>query len=802
MKLYASIYHFYRTAKMRTVRLLIFFFLIALIIAGVANVLPPKIPVFIFNIFAMIEVFFHYKVCKAMPSSTVDKNDGKDIYKSFTLPVMHLLVSEMKTDNLIKKLIKFPQIQLFLQKANIEESDLLFNDLSKDVLAQSAFETAQTFKAKYVTTLDMFIAYLLLIEDEKKLLFAKQLKTMDIYNILFWVRLQYPEEENPKSVRVNFWGGGIGEAFTSGWTPETAKYTNNFTALAVKEEPLIRGREGEFKAILEAFSKLENNNVLLIGDIGSGKETLVKAVATESFAGKLGRYLSYKRFYLLLVGYLTAGVNNRNELELRLQSIIAELSHAQDVILYIPDFQNILGGSTYNLDLSGALLPYLKDGNMPVIATMTIGNFKTYMEKNPLREVFTIIQLNEPRNDTAIQMVLGEAAMIEKKYKVILSYRAVSTAVQLADRYFPDDVLPGSAVLLLENVANTVALSPEHPFFEKTRRKMVFDNDVVRKVEETAHVAIGTPTGAEIDLLLHLEDKLHERVIAQDEAVKAVAEAMRRVRTGMLNQERPISFLFLGPTGVGKTETAKALAQFYFGAEQNMIRLDMSEYADEAGVRRLLGAPPGEGAEVGELTDKIHDHPASLLLLDEFEKAHPTIHNLFLQVLDDGRLTDNKGNTVSFRNAIIIATSNAGSEFIREQVEKKTPIDKAFHKQLVDYLQTQNIFKPELLNRFDDVVTFKPLGDEQVKTVTKLLLDQLAKTMEEQDIKLTFDDAVIEKICQEGFDQEFGARPLRRYIQDTVEDIIAQKKLTKELDRGKTGTFSLDGTGALVLIVS
>jgi ATP-dependent Clp protease ATP-binding subunit ClpA len=292
---------------------------------------------------------------------------------------------------------------------------------------------------------------------------------------------------------------------------------------------------------------------------------------------------------------------------------------------------------------------------------------------------------------------------------------------------------------------------------------------------------------------------MHERVIAQDSAIKSVSEAMRRLRSGMTTSERPISFLFLGPTGVGKTETAKALADFYYGGEKNMIRLDMSEYTDENGLKRLLGAPPGEGNERGELTDKVHDNPASLILLDEFEKANPKIHNLFLQVFDDGRLTDNKGNTVSFRNAIIIATSNAGSEFIREELAKGSKVDTLFEHRLLEELETKGIFKPELLNRFDDIVIFKPLGQEQVKEVVKLLLSQLKNEMEKQDIKVYFDDAVVAKIAEEGFDKDFGARPIRRYIQDTIEDLIAQKKLTKEIARGKTVTFSLDGTGAMHL---
>ncbi|HSX09478.1 MAG TPA: ATP-dependent Clp protease ATP-binding subunit [Candidatus Saccharimonadales bacterium] len=797
MFVFVKFYHFYRTALVRSIRLIVFMLLLALILFQISHDSTPKFAVFLFNIVVMIEVFFHYKISRVIPTKEVAKNKKETMYDSFTMQALYGFVTEPDTAGVIKRLIKYPQVKLIMEKANITNKELVFSDISKDILADSAFETAQTFKGKFVTTLDVFIAYLFLIEKDTKLFFAKQLKTADIYNIMYWVRQTMPEEENPKPWRVNFTGEGVGEALVTGWTPETKKYTVQFTNYALRDEPLIGGREKEFGTMLEALTKVENNNVLLVGDIGAGKENLVKALAYHSFEGNLGGWLNYKKVLQLLVGALTAGAGNRSDLEARLQDVIAEVSHAENVILYIPDFQNILGASSYGLDLSGALLPYLKGGGMPMIATMSTGAYKTYMEKNPLKEVFEVISLAEPEQDNAIQMVLGEAAKIEKKYSVILSYRSIISAVELSERFFQDEVLPGSAVALLEDVANIVSRMPDRKAYERTRHKMVLEEDVVKKVEETSHIAIALPSGNEIQVLLHLEDKLHERVIAQDDAVKAVSEAMRRLRSGMSTSERPISFLFLGPTGVGKTETAKSLADFYYGGEKNMIRLDMSEYTDENGLKRLLGAPPGEGNERGELTDKVHDNPAALILLDEFEKANPKIHNLFLQVFDDGRLTDNKGNTVSFRNAIIIATSNAGSEFIREQMEKGTKIDSKFQHQLLDQLQTQGIFKPELLNRFDDVVIFKPLGSEQVTQVVNLMLEQLKKDMDKQDIKVYFDDAVVAKIAQEGFDKDFGARPLRRYIQDTIEDIIAQKKLTKEITRGKTVTFSLDGTGAM-----
>lgn len=750
----------------------------------------------------MFEIFFHYKVCRITPGVTIAKNDGKDVFQSFTLPALYGFISTPSTSTMLTRMLTLAQIQALLQKAEITKQELVLQDLSQDELAKKAFVVAQEVKGTFVTTLDVMVAYLLLTEEKTKLLFNKSLKQADLSFLAQLVQERFPYEETPQKTRVRFSGAGIGEGLVSGWTPETQKYTENFTAYALREEPVWLGRDREFRLMLEGLLKMENNNVLLTGEIGSGKENLVQALAYESFSGKLGGGLDYKRVFLLLLGPLTAGVANRSDLEVRLQNIIAEISHAHDVILYIPDFQNVIGATSYELDLSGVLLPYLKAGHLPIIATMTTGSFKTYMEQNPLKEAFTVIPLSEPDPTMAKAMVFAKVTEIEKKYHVVISYLSIVRAVELAGRFLTDQALPGSALSLLETVANSVSLSSKIANFPGTKQKLVQDGHVVQQVETTTHVAIATPQGEERDLLLNLEAKLHERVIDQEDAIRAISEAMRRARSGMKTSSRPISFLFLGPTGVGKTETAKTLAELYFGGEANMIRLDMSEYSDEVGVKRLLGAPPGEGNERGELTDKVHDKPSSLVLLDEFEKAHPKIHNLFLQVLDDGRLTDNKGRTVSFSNCIIIVTSNAGSEFIREELAKGTPTDRAFHTKLLDYLQTKAIFKPELLNRFDDVITFRPLGQEQVMEVTKLLLHKLSATLAAQDITLIVTDEVIAKIAKEGFDRDFGARPLRRYIQDTLEDMLSKKKLTDELTRGKTATFSVDESGQLQLVIS
>lgn len=801
MQLYAKLNYYFGKFYTKLVRLTFFALIITLILYQFSNNQSPRISLFFLNLFLINEIFFRYKISKVTPVITVEKNKGVNVFDSFTLPALMLFTSEINTPAIISQLFNNPQIKCFMQKANMTEKDLILHPIELKILASSALEVAKTLHSKFVTTFDIFIAYIILTETEDKLLFAKQLKTEDLNNLVNWLKREYPDEENPPKKRLQFTGGGIGESLISGWTPEAKKFVVNFTEKALNNKALITGREKEFKMMLEGLIKAENNNILLVGNTGSGKENLVKALAYNSFEGKLGSFLNYRRVLQLMVGTFIAGASSRNDLETRLQTIVAEISHAVNVLLYIPEFQNIMGASAYNLDISGALLPYLQSGNLPVIASVSTGNYKAYIQRNPIKDVFTVIEFKDLDKNTAIQMIMEKTREIEQKNKVILSYRSIVAAVELADRFLQDQSLPGNAITLLQNVANKVALS-DNPYFENTHKKMVLDTSVVKFIEETVHVAIAMPDKKEIDVLLHLEDKLHERVIDQVDAVTAISEAMRRVRSGMMNSQKPISFLFLGPTGVGKTETTKALADLYFGGERNMIRLDMSEYNDEIGVRRLLGAPPGEGNERGELTDKIHDAPASLVLLDEFEKAHPKIHDLFLQVLDDGRLTDNKGITVSFRDALIIATSNAGSEFIREEVKKGTKLNKEFQLRLLDYLQTNKIFKPELLNRFDGVITFKPLGQAEVKQVVNLLLKKITKDLDTQDIKITYDDAVIEKIVKEGFDPEFGARPLNRYIQDNIEDIIAKHKLTGEIVRGKNINIGIDGASNIQLTIT
>lgn len=799
MLFYIWFYHVYRSALLRTIRLLLLFFLLTLLLTNTNNGFAFKIPLFFLSFFCMFELFFRYKVAHIAPDVSLANNSG-DLSVSCTRELLQVSALQEKMDGILPNLLQYPQVIFLLQKANIEKKEVPLVALPKQDVLTYAASLAKTLNGTKITTMDMLAAYMLLIEQQQKLLFNKQVKQEEWLDILLWARHTFSQEESPVKKRVHFAGAGIGEALTTGWTLETQKYTSDFAYKAYKLKPHITGREKEYQLFIEGLSKKEKNNVLLVGNVGSGRENLVAYLVQQSLTSTVQAELNHIKVLELMIGPLIAGAANRAELESRLQAIIEEVSHSRNVVLYIPEFQNIIGSSSYNVDLSGALYPYLQSGNVPIIASVTVGNYKTYIEKNTLREVFNLVKLEEPDGRTAMLMLLQKAGEIEEKYQVLLTYKAIDVAVEYANRYFQDASLPGSAANLLEDVANKMGEDTQKTsLLHGKSTYTILPEHVISVIEQKTHIAVATPQGAEKELLLHLEEKLHERVISQGEAITAIAEAMRRVRSGLVSLKRPISFLFLGPTGVGKTETTKALASLYFGGEEKMIRLDMSEYADEEGVKRLLGAPPGEGAERGELTDKVTDNPFSIVLLDEFEKAYPKILDLFLQVLEDGRLTDNKGVTVSFINSIIIATSNAGAEFIRQEVQKGTALDKDFNHRLLDHLQTNHLFRPELINRFDAVIIFKPLGEPEMLQITKLLLDDVTKRLAEQDITFTYDEKLLTKVAKEGYDPQFGARPLRRYVQDNVEDILAQKKLRDEIKRGDRLLMTIDETNAIVV---
>jgi len=805
---YAALYHTYKLPVSRFLRVLFVLVMSAFIIVDISlKHTLPKGPIFFLSVFFMAEVIYRFKVLKTTPKVSVNQNNTTDVYKSFTLQAINCLFFAKNMQQVLKNLNNTQSVQFLLRKANISFEELSQKNITREQIAQKAFELVKSLEAEYVTRMDLFAAYILLTEPQTQLLFKKHIKPEEFLYILYWARVDYPEEEHPAKQRVVFWGEGFVDNWTTGWSLETRKYTSDLTYKVLAEKPDLLGRKKEFQAMIDILSRPAHNSVLLLGETGTGKTSLVDALAINSFLGTLPGNIVHKRVYELMIGLLTAGVKETGDLQARLETVLEELNHAGNIILYLPNLENITGAQTFHLDLTGALIPYLRGKHLPIIATMTPGAYKNYVEPTKaFADLFETVRVEEMEREDSIQLLLEKTTEFEQKNHVIITYKAVVKAVDLAKRYMPDRALPGSAVSLLESTASSTKsadlLRPtklqRSPVPDGTGRSGVVDEDtVVAKIEEKTHVAIAAPGQEEKNLLLHLEETLHERIVDQEDAINAIAEAIRRLRSGMALQDRPISFLFLGPTGVGKTETAKALAQVYFGGENKIIRLDMSEYTGADSIDRLLGSAPGRGNDKGELTEKVRDNPFSLILLDEFEKAHPEILDLFLQVLEDGRLTDNHGKTVSFTDTIIIATSNAGALFIQDSLRQGEAINPMFKQKLLNHIETEHMFKPELLNRFDDIIVFKELTQEHIRQIAELYLKKVQQKLKQHDIVVSFDNSVIVHAAQEGFDPQFGARPLRRFIQDKIEDALAKEMLKGKIDRGSKVGISVDGEGKI-----
>lgn len=777
----AKILLFYNSLPIIIIRIVILNLLIIFgFLAIQSGAFPASILFFFISYLIIFEIFIKYGVGDIKPTIEVSQNNG-DKLESFTKEALLGISGKGNTESFINYILKFPQAKFILDKSAINKKDLSIKEVNVTDLINSSFELAKQQNGKYVTSGDLMTSYLSLTESQTKILFNRKLKDKDLLNINKWSRVSVHEEEISDR-RVKFIGMGFGETLVYGWTPETKKYTKDHTFLHVRKRPLIEGREKEYKNLIEVMQKPNNNNVLLVGEIGTGKSNLVENYIYESYEAVLPAKLNHRRFLELMIGPLIAGAAGREDLETRIQAVIEEIKHSVNVVIYIPEFQNIMGSSSYKLDLSGAILPYLQDGKMPIIATMTKGEYKKYFENSALREVFEVINLEEPNTEEALKMLYHKTEEIEKENGVSLSYTAIYAAVRYADKYKPGQVLPGTAVDLLTATANGVKSA-------KGSGSIVLESDIAAVVEQKSKIPVGAPSQKEKTILLNLENEMHKSVIGQDEAVRQVAEALRRIRAG-ISREKPISFLFLGPTGVGKTETAKTLARLYFEGEEHIIRVDMSEYGNEDSLDRLIKS------DSGTFLDQVASHPFSLVLLDEFEKADKKILNLFLQVFDDGRMTDSGGRTISFTDTIIISTSNAGSEFIRENVKKGQGLS---NDALLEHLQQEGLFTPELLNRFDAVVTFKPLSSTEISSVAQLVIDELKAKLAQQDINLVVDQNALAKISKDGYHQEFGARPLRRFVQDNIEDVIAKQILEGKLNRGDNASVTVDSTSKLVI---
>lgn len=634
-------------------------------------------------------------------------------------------------------------------------------------------------------------------------------------------------------------------------TPTLDSVARDLTRLARQQklDPVV-GREKEIRRMTQVISRRQKNNPVLVGEPGVGKTAIVEGLAQRMIAGEVPSDIAKKRLLMLDMAALVAGTKYRGEFEERMKRIIEEITEDGNVILFIDELHTMIGagGAEGSIDAANILKPALSRGEIQIIGATTLSEYQKYIEKDAaLERRFSKVQVEEPIAEEAIAIIQGLKAKYEQHHGVQIADEAVEAAVKLSVRYMTSRRLPDKAIDLIDEAAAKVRIDQsvttsavaqlEKQLLDVSSRKeqailqREFETAATlrqeeqqlesklqsatkksaQKVAETLEVtsehvaqvvalATGVPvqqmTLKESKRLIQLEQELHKRVVGQDEAVTAVSRAIRRARSGLKSPKRPIgSFLFLGPTGVGKTELAKALAATMFGSEENMIRVDMSEYMEKHSVSRMVGSPPGYVGheESGQLTEKVRQKPYSVILLDEVEKAHPDVFNILLQVFDDGHLTDSKGRKVDFRNTIIIMTSNLGATALRD--EKSVGFGaKAFAQ---DHLamekrireELKRAFRPEFLNRIDETIVFHSLSKENIRQIVKLHASDIMKRLAELEITARMTDSAVDIIAQAGFDPEYGARPIRRAIQKQIEDMLSEMLLSGDITLGDTVTI-------------
>ncbi|SML55939.1 negative regulator of genetic competence ClpC/MecB [Enterococcus faecium] len=630
-------------------------------------------------------------------------------------------------------------------------------------------------------------------------------------------------------------------------TPTLDSLARDLTKLAKenKLDPVV-GRSREVKRLIQILSRWTKNNPVLVGEPGVGKTAIAEGLAQKIILGEVPEDMQEKRLMMLDMGSLVAGTKYRGEFEDRMKKVIDEIYNDGQVILFIDELHTLIGagGAEGAIDASNILKPALARGELQTIGATTLDEYQKYIEKDSaLERRFARIQVDEPTPEEAEVILQGLRTRYEEHHGVEITDEAVRAAVNLSVRYITSRQLPDKAIDLIDESAAKVRLDQTDHLTKSTvikleidelvqekeaaiqkqdfenaaqlrrqekalRKKLqkvsaieakqeqgysdrVTEEDVATVVSEWTGVPLQQLEKKESERLLELEGLLHERVVGQDEAVKAVSRAIRRARSGLKDPDRPIgSFMFLGPTGVGKTELAKALSEVMFGSEDALIRVDMSEFMEKYSTSRLIGSPPGYVGydEGGQLTEKIRQKPYSVILLDEVEKAHPDVFNLLLQVLDDGHLTDSKGRKVDFRNTIMIMTSNIGATQIREEknvgfnVQDVTKDHKAMQKRILEELK--KAFRPEFLNRIDETVVFHSLSKDEIHTIVQIMSKAIIKRLKEQDIQVKITPSAIDVIGKAGFDPEYGARPIRRALQKEIEDRLSEALLGGEIRLG------------------
>lgn len=676
-----------------------------------------------------------------------------------------LAQSKGSVEGLRERLVSSPRVQYFLVKVGMTPAP------SSEALDE-VIEKAKNFAAREqrkAGPIDLLRA-------------ATNLSGDAVRDVAAW---DAEQEEREYRVRHRFapehleLTGGFAKDWASGYTILLDRYSHDLTAYARRSSTHLVGRSDALEVLEEVLSKGSHSHAVLVGDPGVGKNMVVMALSQRIAAGRSTPALAMRHLKVVDIEALVAGTSPE-DFEVRLIQLLNEAARAGNITLFFPNIETILGGERAAesgeriagiVDASAVLARYLDAGVLQLVSTTSWEGYHQTIEKNPaLSGKFTKIEVSEPKESEMPHILLDAAIPLENRYRLIITYPAVEEVVRLSGRYLKDAPFPEKAINLLEEVCVAVSSQGGH---------RVSPEDVQGVLSRRTKIPVGRAAAREKQVLLHLEDKLHERIVDQNEAVSAVADSLRRARAGLKRANRPIgAFLFLGPTGVGKTETAKTVAWAYFGNEHAMIRADFQEYATDEKLGTLQRY----------LTTKVRENPYTLLLIDEVEKGSKAAQNLLLSLFDEGRLDDETGKPVDFTNTIIIATSNAGAEFIRESVLANMAYD-ILKTKLLDTLLKKGVFSAEFFNRFDGVIVYKPLGPAEVVAVVGKIMADLNRTLADQKIVVSVEPAAAQLLADKGYDPVFGARALRRVVQEKVENVVARKILAGELKEGESLTL-------------
>ncbi len=659
-----------------------------------------------------------------------------------------------------------------------------------DDLADAAIKQALHHRHQYISTPDLFLGLVTVSPLVAQILADLGVRLEELSQAVEWI-----ETENRHRGGWQWWRdenfrrqSGVDQGWTSGWTPTMKQFSYDITAqVASGQVPYIIGREQEIGQVVQILERATKNNALLIGEPGIGKSSIVDGIAQAILQSTISPALAESRVIQLDLARLLSAAKSPTDIGTLLNKSLSELT-AGKTILFIDAIENLVRQDGIGtIDVKAILTPYIESGALRIIGSTTVAAYHRHIEPEAsFAQHFQSVAIEEPTPELAAEILQEFTPAFEKKQGVQITMPAIQAAVELSTRYIHDRVLPEKAIDLIDEVAAYVA---------QRKKSTATAEDVAEVVSQKTGIPVASVSEDEATKLMNLEQLLHQRIVGQDEAVNSVADALRRSRAGLRDDKRPMAvFLFVGPTGSGKTALAKTIAQSYFGSEEAMIRLDMSEYQAPDSVNKLIGPPPGQVGyeEGGYLTTAVHNNPYTVILLDELEKAHPHIADIFLQVFDDGRLTDSIGRTSNFNSTIIIATSNAGSRSIQSAIQQGYTADQI--TPAVKELLSQKFFRPEFLNRFDDIVVFKPLQLTETIQVVKLMFDEIAQTIAQKNITLTISEGLVKKIAESGYDPVYGARPLRHLIQDKVENMLAKRMLSGEIKPGSTVELNEDNT--------